>query len=110
MEINYVEMGKRIRVERKRQNLTQEMLAESVDVAPSYISEIERGKSPCSLTVLARIAMKLELDFDYLIVGINENNVDGTFRKILHKIPTKNQKLFVDLCDNIANVLAEKWK
>ena len=108
MDINYKEMGERIRIERKRHKLTQEKLAECIDVAPSYISEIERGTSMCSLTVLSRIAERLELNFDYLIVGVNETNVDITFRRILHRIPTRNQQLFEELCNTIANVLAEK--
>ena len=107
MELNYKEMGKRITLERKKLNLTQEKLAEKVEVAPSYISEIERGTSICSLAVLVKIATELNLNFDYLIVGVNDSNVEGKFKKLLNEIPEENHKLFIDLCDNIASVLSE---
>lgn len=104
-EINYVEMGKRIKIQRLNMKLTQEKLAEKVDVAPSYISEIERGSSICSLAVLVKIAYELEMNIDNLIFGINLSNADSTFKELLKAIPEKNHKLFINLCINIANTL-----
>lgn len=104
-EIDYVEMGKRIRIKRKSMKITQEKLAEKVDVVPSYISEIERGTSICSLEVLVRIAKILELNLDNLIRGVNISNVDTTFKELLNEIPNKNHKLFIDLCTDIAERL-----
>ena len=54
-ELNYVEIGKRIKLKRKEMNLTQEKLSEIIDVSPSYISEIERGNSICSLATISNI-------------------------------------------------------
>ena len=107
-EIDYVQMGKRIREQRLKCKMTQEKLAEKVDVAPSYISEIERGTSICSLAVLVKIADILDLNLDNLVCGINISNADTTFKEILKGIPNKNHKLFVDICSNISNVLKEK--
>lgn len=39
-ELNYIEIGKRIKIKRKELHLTQEKLSEIIDVSPSYISEI----------------------------------------------------------------------
>lgn len=107
-EIDYVQMGKRIREQRLKYKLTQEKLAEKVDVAPSYISEIERGTSICSLSVLVRIADVLELNLDNLVCGVNISNVDTTFKELLRNIPNKNHRLYIELCTNIANVLKDK--
>ena len=56
IELNYVEIGKRIKIKRKELKLTQEKLSEIIDVSPSYVSEIERGTSISSLATIAKIA------------------------------------------------------
>ena len=104
-ELNYIEIGKRIKIKRKELNLTQEKLSEIIDVSPSYISEIERGSSICSLATITNIALTLNTSLDYLVLGITANNANETFKEILQSIPAKNQKLYIDLCENIANTL-----
>ena len=86
--LNYVGIGKRIRNKRKELNLTQEKLAEVIDVSPSYISEIERGTAISSLSTINKIAQSLDLGLDYLIYGIKESNSNSTFTELLKKIPT----------------------
>ena len=104
-DLNYIEIGNRIRIKRKEMKLTQEKLSEFIDVSPSYISEIERGSSICSLQTISNIAITLNTNLDYLVFGINNTNSDTTFTEILSSIPKKNQKLFVDLCENISHSL-----
>lgn len=104
-ELNYVEIGKRIKLKRKDVNLTQEKLSEIIDVSPSYISEIERGNSICSLATISNIATTLNTSLDYLVFGITENNSYQTFTEVLKSVPEKNHKLFIDLCENISNSL-----
>lgn len=104
-EINYKEIGKRIQEKRLLLKITQEKLAEEIDVSPSYISEIERGTSICSLAVLVNIADSLKLNLEMLINGINENNIDSSFSEILRDIPVKNRELYINICKSIANNL-----
>ena len=86
-------------------HLTQEKLSEIIDVSPSYISEIERGSSICSLATIANISTVLNISLDYLVFGITENNSSQTFTEVLKSIPEKNHKLFINLCENISNSL-----
>lgn len=104
-EISYKEIGKRIQDKRKKLKMTQEKLAEKIDVSPSYISEIERGTSICSLAVLVNIAEILNLNLDNLVNGVNLSNADTTFSEILMDIPDKNKNLYINICRNIANSL-----
>lgn len=104
-ELNYIEIGQRIKLKRKENNLTQEKLSEIIDVSPSYISEIERGTSICSLSTITNISTTLNTSLDYLIFGITTNNSGQTFSEILKSIPQDNHKLFISLCENIANSL-----
>lgn len=106
-ELNYVEIGKRIKTKRIEMQLTQEKLSEIIDVSPSYVSEIERGTSISSLATITKIAQTLNVSLDYLIYGINQNNSNSTFFEILKTIPTKNHELYINLCENIANTLKD---
>lgn len=101
-EISYKDIGKRIKEGRNKIGITQEKLAEQIDVSPSYISEIERGSSICSLQVLVDIANVLHLNLDSLVNGINENNIDSSFTEILNDIPKKYHDLYITICKNIA--------
>ncbi len=104
-ELNYAEIGKRIKIKRKEMELTQERLSELINVSPSYISEIERGTSICSLATISNISTVLETSLDYFVFGITENNSNQTFTDVLKSVPEKNHKLFIDLCENISNSL-----
>ena len=101
-ELNYAQIGKRIKEKRTSLHITQEKLAEKIDVSPSYVSEIERGTSISSLAVITKIATTLDLNLDYLILGINSKNIDETFSEIIKSIPEKNHKLYIDICQNVA--------
>lgn len=101
-QLDYVEIGKRIKIKRNEFKITQEKLAEEIDVSPSYISEIERGTSISSLATIFNIANVLDLNLDYLICGVTTNNIDYTFSEILKSIPEKNQNLYIDICKNVA--------
>ena len=107
-KIDYKEMGKRIKQKRKELNLTQEKLSEILEISPTYISEIERGTGISSLATITKIANVLNLDLDYLILGISNTNIDKTFSNLLERIPKKDQKLFISLCENIANTFIDK--
>lgn len=104
-ELNYVEIGKRIKLKRNEMHLTQEKLSEIIDVSPSYISEIERGTSICSLATITNISTILQTSLDYLVFGITETNSAQTFTEVLKSVPEKNHKLFINLCENISNSL-----
>lgn len=102
-ELNYVEIGKRMKNKRIELKLTQEKLSELIDVSPSYVSEIERGTSICSLSTITKIALILDLNLDFLVFGVKPNNVETTFGELLKSIPEEHRNLFLNLCENIAN-------
>lgn len=62
-------VGRRIREERKKLGLSQEELAELVELSNYYIGQLERGERQMSLPVLVSLANCLHLSLDYLIFG-----------------------------------------
>jgi transcriptional regulator with XRE-family HTH domain len=49
-------LGKKIHFYRKLNRLTQEKLAEKAELAPSYVSDVERGRVNISVDAVQRIA------------------------------------------------------
>ncbi len=71
--MNLVEIGGRIKAERKKAGLSQEKLSELVFVTPHYIYEIERGIKSMSLETLINLSEALNLSTDYILFGENAN-------------------------------------
>lgn len=67
--IDYKEIGKRIRAERRRQDLTQEKLAEMADISESFLGHVERGGRVLSVETLAKLANALGLTVEYILCG-----------------------------------------
>ena len=61
-------LGSRIREERKKVGLTQEKLAECVDLSTDYIGYIERGKQAPYLKTLEKIAAALRIEVYELFI------------------------------------------
>ena len=66
--VDQVAIGARIKAARERVHLTQEKLAEIVDISPTHMSVIERGVKTPKLDTFVRIASAtffLELFLNY---------------------------------------------
>ena len=62
-------IGERIRKRREALNLTQQELAQVLDVTPQHISVIEHDKRVPSFAFLTKLAEKLGVSIDYLVSG-----------------------------------------
>lgn len=67
IELDYGKLGKRIKEQRLKKHLTQEKLAEIVNIATSNISHIERATTQVSLPSLVKIANALDTTLDQLV-------------------------------------------
>lgn len=68
---NYIleEIGKRISERRKLMRLTQEQLAEQMDVSIQMISNLERGVKAIRIDNLIRLSQTLNISTDYILTG-----------------------------------------
>lgn len=62
-------VGVRLRSRRQQLGMTIEELAEKIDRAPKYVSDIERGNCGMSLETLMAFSSALATSMDYLILG-----------------------------------------
>ena len=65
-EIN-IQIGEQVRLAREQAKLTQEQLAEGIEVSPQYVSDLERGVVGVSLTTLKKICVVLCVSSDQLL-------------------------------------------
>ena len=65
--MDYIALGRRIKEERLKLNMTQERLAEEVNLSTSYIGQIERGERKLTLDSLINITNCLGVTVDYLL-------------------------------------------
>lgn len=59
--------GKNVKIERIKKDLTQEQLAEKMDVSQNYIACIETGKQNMSLGKILELAQNLNTDIHNLL-------------------------------------------
>jgi len=68
------DFGKRIKAAREEKGLTQEKLAELLDLSPTHVSVIERGVKAPRLDTLIRIANTLEVSADELLQDVVDHS------------------------------------
>ena len=76
MKIDLQELGKRIKLTRRGQDLTQEMLAEKAGVSQHYIYEIEAGRKAMSIHSFASLTTASDVSADYLLFGDGQRIFD----------------------------------
>ena len=98
--LDFRAIGLKIKERRLHQGVTQEYVANLLDVNPSHISNIECGRANPSLTALVKIANILQCSVDYFIggeytfKGSDEDTLDDQImNKIKYFDPVKKQKV-----------------
>ena len=67
MSIDYKSIGRRIKAVRISLDMTQERLAEKVNLSPSHLSNIETGTTKVSLSTIVKLANALHVSVDSLL-------------------------------------------
>ena len=70
-----VEIGARIKAQRKALGLTRQGFSELADYSVSFIQEIERGRSGLSSESMLRISAALGVTADFLLSGVSAPGV-----------------------------------
>ena len=92
--INYKALGAKIKEYRKKENITQEQLAEMADISLSHMSNVETASVSVSLPALMLIA-------DALGVTIDELLVDSYSKKQKKYFYSKKMDLIMEQCETV---------
>ncbi|CDF42740.1 transcriptional regulator [Roseburia sp. CAG:182] len=93
-------LGQRIRRERQNLHLTQEQLAEKLNVSSAYIGFVERGERNLTLNKLSLLADILGVSIDYLLSDDTGSSPSANEKQMLSLFASasrEDQELILDL-------------
>lgn len=114
--VNYESLGNKIRERRNFLKVTQENLANDINVSASFISDIENGRRKMSLETMIKISIALKTSLDYFIldnvkdVKLKNNTKFDELKNILRTVDEKKESVFLDFAINSAKFLSNKGK
>jgi transcriptional regulator with XRE-family HTH domain len=108
--MNQKAIGRRIKAARDKKRLTQEQLAELVDLSPMHVSVIERGVKPPKLETFVALANALEVSADELLQDTVDHAMESNSSEIatlIQSLPRQDQqkllsaiRAYVDAANN----------
>ena len=104
--IDYGVIGSRIKQARLAKNMTQEDLADKIDISVAFLSRVERGNSHINLKRLNQLCGLLDVSESYLLNGASsssENYLDKEFTDLIKSVSPEKQKLIY----NVAKAIVE---
>ena len=102
--MDYKRLGKRIREERQRLNLTQAQLAEDIDISDTYMGAIERGERSLTLDTLVKLVNRLGVSVDYMLsdsVRDSNANIINQFLQITDCQPLERKQMAIHVLRTI---------
>lgn len=99
MKVDYKIIGARIKEQRKKYGITQEVLAEMLEVSIGYVSQVERGLTKISLDLLSEISTVLNCDVASLISESainNDNYIETQLVNEIKQLDSKKRKMALD--------------
>lgn len=111
--IDYASIGKQIKKNRLNQGMTQEVLAEKVNISIPHISRIENGSSSPSLQTLVDICNALDITIDNLMqdsLPAARKRIGGRLETILADCTTAEMNMIVNVIDILLQEIREMQK
>ncbi len=87
---NRVALGLRIKELRKARSLSQEALAEKMEVHPKYLGSVERGEQNPTMEFLEKTALALRVDLSALFNCPWQRMNESDLKKKLHALVEKS--------------------
>ncbi|MBQ8794849.1 MAG: helix-turn-helix transcriptional regulator [Clostridia bacterium] len=98
------EMGQRIMLRRKSLRLTQEELAEKIDVSTQMISNLELGKKAIRPENLAKVCDVLDVSADYVLTGVSTKSREvNTITEKLMELSEDELKIITSMVEYMTN-------
>lgn len=109
-DVNYNQLGQRIKHYRQKVHKTQEQLAAQMDVATSTVAHAENGTSKPSLPLLIKTANALGVTLDQLVcdsLPVAESYLEKDIADLLADCTMKEKKIIKDIIVTTKKTLRE---
>jgi len=93
------EMGSRIALRRKALHLTQEEMAEKIEVSTQMISNLETGKKVIRPENLSRLCKALDISADYILTGSLRQPPEDPVFQSLSALSPKELRMITELIE-----------
>lgn len=93
-------LGNRIRIAREKKGITQEELADRVNISPSHISVIERGVKTVRIDTVVRIANELDVSADYLLQDLVKRSRESQLLSSIMDLPETDRSRLLNAAKN----------
>lgn len=103
-------IGSRIQRIRKIKGLTQDKLAENVNISPKYLSSIERGKENPTLNTLITLSESLNVDLDDFFDSIQLDDPEVSREMIISLLEKANADQLKMIYKILAVIIESKEK
>lgn len=97
------EIGARISAKRREKGITQEQLAEIMDVSIQMISNLEGGKKAIRPENLVKLCSALDISADYILRGARAEYESCEFMEKYKKLSHSQQELLDKIVDSWCN-------
>ena len=98
--LDYNLIGQRIKEQRIKKSMTQENIAEHLNISVSYVSRIERAAVKISLETLVKIAVLIDVSPAFLIDGSITsvgNYLQGELAEVTSDFDSEQMSLLLDI-------------
>lgn len=82
-DLDYNEMGRRIRSQREFLNMTREELAGLIGVSSKFIADVEYGEKGVSIRKLYLLSQVLDISADYILAGKKNDSSEAEEKRRL---------------------------
>lgn len=98
-------MGQRMKTHRKMLHMTQEEMAERLNVSVKHYGGVERGNAGLSLENLVEVSNILGLSLDYLVKGKDSSSetIPVKLKEIYLNCPPNKRQHLIELLEMINN-------
>ena len=93
-------IGERISARRRQLRLTQEELADRMDVSPQMISYAEQGRKAIRPENLIKLCAALDISADYVLTGRSAGQEHGRIAEKLSRLSAEELRLVENIIDS----------
>ncbi len=109
--MNRIALGKRLREERLHCGLTQEQVAEAINVSTTYIGLIEHGERSVTLDKLIALSLCFHVSVDYLLqedIPLTNSTQEKQLLSLWHSASTQQREMILSVIRSIVHPPQQK--
>ena len=104
-KVDYPMIARRIKAARKQAGLTQEQLAEQIDISTNAVAKLENNLMTASLQTLVNIANVLGVGMDYLLCqrcpASQENSIDAFLDGLIDGLSQRDKEFLTHVINGL---------